>query len=358
MDRSLFTVLPAAALVALLGCENNATETATPAEASATDTSQVNEASVVAAAEVGGETEPKLELSADDRDGFASFISPSEVKTLLASNPDLVLLDVRTAEEYATAHLPGAINLPGEDLRTPSAKPGEGDSQYIFLTDDGAVDVARYEQIFGNAGLTEQSDVVIYGNHAGKTDGTVPAMLLDGLGHQGELYFLDGVGMSEWYEAGLSHETTPNTLSAATYDAQPREHFVWTLQDVLAHVEDGSAIFYDTRSAEEYVGTELRSNARGGHIPGAIHANYAELLTADKTVKTRDEIKQIFAEQGLEKTKANGTPIVLYCQTSTRVSLPYLVLRELGYDNVHVYDASWHEYGNRDDTPIETTSAR
>ena len=28
-------------------------------------------------------------------------------------------------------------------------------------------------------------------------------------------------------------------------------------------------------------------------------------------------------------------------------------LRLLGYDRVRNYDASWNEWGNRDDTPIE-----
>ena len=294
---------------------------------------------------------PAAENQRADRDGFDAFVSADEVRDLAAAGA--ILIDARSPEEYATAHLPGAINLPGADLRTPSVSPGAGDSQYVFLDDAGSVDVARYEQIFGEAGLTETDDVIVYGNHAGKADGSVPAMLLDGLGHRGTIRFFDGIALSEWYKAGFEVETIANTLPATTYTAAPRDGFVWTLNDVLAHVDDRSAIFYDTRSAEEYSGSDLRKNARGGHIPGALHADYAELLNADKTVKTRDEIESILADQGLDQHKADGTPIVLYCQTSTRVSLPYLILRELGYENVHVYDASWHEYGNREDTPIE-----
>ena len=294
---------------------------------------------------------PAAEEQRQDRDGFDAFVSADEVRQLAAEGA--ILIDARSPEEYAKAHLPGAINLPGADLRTPSASPGAGDSQYVFLDETGGVDVERYEQIFGETGLTETADVVVYGNHAGKTDGSVPAMLLDGLGHRGTIRFFDGVALTEWYKAGFEVETTPNTLPPATYNAAPRDGFIWTLGDVLARVENGSAIFYDTRSANEYSGADARDNARGGHIPGALHADYAELLNADKTVKPRNEIEGILADQGLDQHKADGTPIVLYCQTSTRVSLPYLILRELGYENVHVYDASWHEYGNREDTPIE-----
>ena len=44
--------------------------------------------------------------------------------------------------------------------------------------------------------------------------------------------------------------------------------------------------------------------------------------------------------------------IVLYCQTATRVSLLALMLRDLGFDQVAIYDASWFEYGNLERTPI------
>ncbi len=39
-------------------------------------------------------------------------ISPEETKTALASDPTIVYLDVRTPEEFAGGHVPGAINVP------------------------------------------------------------------------------------------------------------------------------------------------------------------------------------------------------------------------------------------------------
>src|SRR5690606_2614130 len=123
---------------------------------------------------------------------------------------------------------PGAINLPGKLWRTPSAKPGQGDSQYIFRTEDGSPDVARYEKLLGDAGITRDREVIIYGNHAGKADGSVPAMILSWLG-QKQVGFLDGVGMTEWYKAGYETSTAPRELPAARYEAQPIEGFVWNI---------------------------------------------------------------------------------------------------------------------------------
>jgi 3-mercaptopyruvate sulfurtransferase SseA len=131
---------------------------------------------------------------------WESFITAAQLHERL-NEPDLLIIDVRSAEEYDAAHIPSAINIPGKDWRTPSAKPGAGDSQYIFRTPDGSPDVARYEKLLSQAGVTRDHDIVIYGNHAGKADGSVPAMILHWLGHP-RVQFLDGVGMSEWYKAG------------------------------------------------------------------------------------------------------------------------------------------------------------
>ncbi len=43
-------------------------------------------------------------------------ISPAAAKTLLDNGKALVLVDVRTAEEYAEKHIPGAILIPNEEI--------------------------------------------------------------------------------------------------------------------------------------------------------------------------------------------------------------------------------------------------
>jgi thiosulfate/3-mercaptopyruvate sulfurtransferase len=310
---------------------------------------------------MGCEADPTDQKHSDDglavaEEGFASFISPDQLVKLRESlGDDLIIVDARDREAYDAGHIAGAISLPGGDLRTPSAKPGKGDSQYIFLTPEGEADVQRYEAILGEAGITREHTVVVYGNHGGKRDGSIPAMILDWLGQE-RVYFLDGKGYDRWLAAGHAPQTEAVKLKPARYEADPDDAFLWSLADVQQHLKDNrdGVVFYDTRSLAEYTGEDSRRNRRGGHIPDAVHADYADLLAEDKQVKSRSEIEAIFAKQGLPEAKAAGKPIVMYCQTSTRVSLPYLILKDLGYDNIAVYDASWHEYGNLDETEIVT----
>ena len=46
-----------------------------------------------------------------------SHLTHDEARAMLASNPQAILLDVRTPEEFEKRHITGAILLPIEDLR-------------------------------------------------------------------------------------------------------------------------------------------------------------------------------------------------------------------------------------------------
>lgn len=44
-------------------------------------------------------------------------IKQDEAQAMIASSPDVIILDVRTPEEYEKKHIPGALLLPIDDLR-------------------------------------------------------------------------------------------------------------------------------------------------------------------------------------------------------------------------------------------------
>ena len=49
---------------------------------------------------------------------MASKFSPKVLRNLLSSSPDVGVLDVRSSAEFATGHIPGAINIPMEQIET------------------------------------------------------------------------------------------------------------------------------------------------------------------------------------------------------------------------------------------------
>ncbi|MEM6315381.1 MAG: rhodanese-like domain-containing protein, partial [Planctomycetota bacterium] len=243
---------------------------------------------------------------------WSSFVTAEGLAAVIAE-PGVLVVDVRSADEYAAGHIPGAINLPGKQWRTGKAKPGHGDSQYLFRDAEGELDVARYERLLSTAGISNDHRVVIYGNHAGKGDGSIPVLILDVLGHK-QVSFLNGVGLTEWQAAGFDVATEPTVLPTSTFVAAAAEpEAIWNLDDVQAHIGDDAVVFVDTRSAAEFNGDAAqltkRGNLRGGRIPGAVLLDYADQLDSDKRVIDAAAIKAQFEERGITPDKT----VVLYC---------------------------------------------
>lgn len=61
-------------------------------------------------------------------------ITPSEAKRRLNSEKGIVLLDVRTAEEYAERHIPGAVLLPVGEIpeRAKTVIPDKGAVYFVY----------------------------------------------------------------------------------------------------------------------------------------------------------------------------------------------------------------------------------
>ncbi|MGB2131494.1 MAG: sulfurtransferase, partial [Marinobacterium sp.] len=91
---------------------------------------------------------------------------------------------------------------------------------------------------------------------------------------------------------------------------------------------------------------------RGGHIPGAIHLEWTDLLQDGDIplLKPRDEILALLQAKGLTPEQQ----IVTHCQTHRRSGLTYLAGKWAGLEHLACYDGSWFEWGNRADLPVTT----
>jgi thiosulfate/3-mercaptopyruvate sulfurtransferase len=190
---------------------------------------------------------------------------------------------------------------------------------------------------------------VVYGNYAGKADGSLPAALLLKLGHD-RVAFLDGVGLDEWRNAGYAASNEPQRLPPSTYVAKPRLERLWSYDEVRKNLNNPNVIILDSRSEAEFLGQELRGNKRGGHIPGA------QLLSSDDLLdkQSHKTISVEAARSRIEKMLPDKSKtVVVYCQSGTRCSLKELVLKDLGYKNVVLYDGSWQEWSSKEDAPVE-----
>jgi thiosulfate/3-mercaptopyruvate sulfurtransferase len=277
---------------------------------------------------------------------WTTLITAQELHERIA-DPQVLVIDVRGVREYASGHIPGAINLPGREWRTPPAPRGQI-GQKIFRRADGTIDAERYGKLLSAAGVQPESRVVIYGAQAGRTDGSVPASILLKLGHK-DVAFLDGVGLNEWRTAGYPVSRKPRTLPASRYTVHANDERLWSYEKVIANLENPEVVIVDSRTPAEFVGRDLRGNKRGGHIPGAISLNVADFVNR----ATGRTIDRDSARERIESQVPKDKTVLIYCQSGTRSSHKDLILQDLGYENVVVYDVGWQEWGNRSDTPVE-----
>jgi rhodanese-related sulfurtransferase len=61
---------------------------------------------------------PEEPVEEPDVFGNIIYSNMTDIKTIMEENDDYIIVDVRTFEEYCEGHIPGAINIPNEDIDT------------------------------------------------------------------------------------------------------------------------------------------------------------------------------------------------------------------------------------------------
>jgi thiosulfate/3-mercaptopyruvate sulfurtransferase len=101
------------------------------------------------------------------------------------------------------------------------------------------------------------------------------------------------------------------------------------------------------------VGQDVRAK-RAGFIPGARQRCFEDLLTPDGTFHTLEGMLALLRAGGAEPAELRA----IYCQSGVRASLVWFVLHELaGFSEVRNYAGSWEEWGNREDSPVDTAGS-
>ena len=85
----------------------------------------------------------------------------------------------------------------------------------------------------------------------------------------------------------------------------------------------------NVRADEEYDGETLYGEAKGGHLPGAIHIRYTDLFQKSGMLKSNAEITKMFEDAGITK----DDKVVTYCTAGIRSGYMQLILEMCGFKN-------------------------
>ena len=251
-------------------------------------------------------------------------IDPAEVSVPLR------LLDVRDADSFAASHAPGAARVPIEDWIA-VARTAEGDfANTAFWADAIAalgIGPGSIAGILDDGRMTEAARVWFILQYFG-----VPTVILNGGWPAVEAAGLSGIDPDP-HPPALTPGSGPIGLMDRT-----------RLRSALE-----TETVFDARTEAEHFGHDLKANARGGHLPGAVLLPHADLLDGTR-LRAPDALRAQLSRAGF----ASGRPITTHCDGGGRAALAAVAALQAGLSPVSVYYLSFSDWAADEACPIIT----
>jgi len=272
------------------------------------------------------------------------MISSDELHYQLNTNKDIVIIDVRSSEEYSLGHIRNAINIPEVFSYLP-----QGLSSQKEKTDFAEF----FQKLFSEAGI-EKDQLVIFYEDKYTLKSPRGLTILKYLGYNEEnIKILEG-GYYLWCQKKLETTTIICSNKKKNFTVNIDTKLFVDFNEMLKIIEDDTIVVLDVRDKDEWLG--ISSSPYGidyapkkGRLPNARWIEWYYFITKDMlSVSSLDKIQ---FELDKKDIKAKDK-IVLYCFKGARLSNSYIALRKLGYTNIRIYFAGWNEWCRKENAPI------
>jgi thiosulfate/3-mercaptopyruvate sulfurtransferase len=252
------------------------------------------------------------------------FVSAKEFSTLL-KDKNTKVISAQKLKNYKTSHITGSVHIDHHDLYKSSGPKG------VLLSSSA---LAAY---FGKKGISNTNTIIIYDDGNNKYSSRI-YWVLKYLGAKNvKLLHKD---MKAWRSARIPITKAVTKVKAATFTPHVDKSIFVNAAWVKSHLSDANVVIIDARHITEYNGTSEKPVSKG-HIPGAVNIEWKKMITETGALKSKEELKKIFAAKGV----TSGKTIIIYCATSVRAGIEFFALKSvLGYPNVKVYDGAYNEW--------------
>lgn len=274
------------------------------------------------------------------------LIETDALAQLLADAPDAdrVVLDCswylpdagkHAIDDFTVGHIPGAQFIDLTEVSDPA-------SAYVNMLPDAAL----FASVVGGLGIGEQTEVILY--DAGYVSARLWWMFRT-FGHD-RVRILNG-GWRKWVADGRAVETgSACSVAAKTFPARLTEGRVATLDTVRNAGENDTAVIIDARTAARFDGHEGSGypGVASGYMPGAINTPWQLFFEPAPSHRfiSPDAARAVFAEKGVDLTR----DVITTCGSGVTASILGFMLEEVGQLDWTLYDGSWHEWGQQEDT--------
>jgi len=239
------------------------------------------------------------------------------------------IIDPRPRVKYLQGHVPRAVNLPLSEAY---------DKETLSILSE-----ERLAEILGKAGVDTNSTVALYDSYDGQS-ASMLAWLLEYLGHPRVMilsYYLEG-----WVKHGGQILYRPVPAEPKSFRQNLGHRGRALINEVL---QRGNAKLLDLRSEEEFQG-KISTESRSGHIPGAVSLPWTRLIGKEfEFFRPQQEQRESVTATGVDSSDR----LITYCSNGPRAAVGYVALQQLGFENVQVYDGSFHEWARKPNLPLE-----
>lgn len=263
-----------------------------------------------------------------------NIVSPAWLEENL-DNPYVMVMEIGSTADRP--HIPGARFVSIDSIVKRTGWPPDDLPPAVELRD-----------AFESAGIDDQSRIILYSDSP--VYATRAWFTLEYLGLGDRVAILDG-GFRRWTDEHRPVATKRIPRLPKTLTIHPDPNRIATLSEIRASGPD--TIVIDARSALEFHGFRRGAQVtRRGHIPRSEclpwSANYARNGSFLSDAALRARYEKLVADRGAR--------VIVYCRTGMDASVPYFVLRSLGYD-VALYDGSYAEWSRDRSLPVARVSS-
>ena len=272
------------------------------------------------------------------------MIQASELNELLKSEKEIVIIDVRSEEEYSNGHIDSAVNFPEVFTYLPNGMTTEKEKQDFIVF---------FEELFSKAGIYKDELVVFYEDKF-TLKSPRGLTILKYLGYdERNIKVLDG-GYINWSEGAYKTSKNATQNIAKKFSSTIEKSFFVDYDEMLSFIDDPKVVKLDVRDKDEWIG--IRSSPYGidfapkkGRLPNTIWIEWYNFITNNMlSVESLEKITKELKKKNINK----DDDIVIYCFKGARLSNSYIALRKLGYKYIRIYFAGWNEWCRQKDAPI------